>query len=89
MMRSSRPSPEPADRHGDTHGVHGAMAEGERDAEAAHPYARLLALGGVALICGAFDGDVVLPTAGEWKVQVSLRTTEFDNPVRSVTFRVP
>jgi copper transport protein len=32
---------------------------------------------------------VVLPTGGEWEVQVSLRTTEFDNPVETVTFRVP
>jgi copper transport protein len=38
---------------------------------------------------GIYSGDVVLPTAGSWEVQVSLRTTEFDNPVRTVTFRVP
>jgi copper transport protein len=38
---------------------------------------------------GVYAGDVVLPTGGEWEVQVSLRTTEFDNPVRTVTFRVP
>jgi copper transport protein len=38
---------------------------------------------------GVYAGDVVLPTTGEWEVQVSLRTTEFDNPVRTVTFRVP
>lgn len=38
---------------------------------------------------GVYAGDVVLPTSGEWEVQVSLRTTEFDNPVGSVTFRVP
>nr|WP_246253940.1 CopD family protein [Isoptericola chiayiensis] len=38
---------------------------------------------------GVYAGDVVLPTAGEWTVQVSLRTTEFDNPVRTVTFVVP
>jgi copper transport protein len=38
---------------------------------------------------GVYAGDVVLPTGGEWEVQVSLRTTEFDNPVETVTFRVP
>jgi copper transport protein len=38
---------------------------------------------------GVYAGDVVLPTSGEWTVQVSLRTTEFDNPVRTVTFEVP
>ena len=49
-------------------------------------------LGAVALTNlgpGAYAGDLVLPTDGEWTVQVSLRTTEFDNPVRSVTFAVP
>ncbi|MBE1875277.1 FixH family protein [Myceligenerans pegani] len=38
---------------------------------------------------GVYAGDVVLPTTGEWEVRVSLRTTEFDNPVRTVTFQVP
>ncbi|MFI8525319.1 copper resistance protein CopC [Promicromonospora sukumoe] len=38
---------------------------------------------------GVYAGDIVLPTTGEWEVQVSLRTTEFDNPVKSVTFVVP
>ncbi|MFD2792148.1 CopD family protein [Promicromonospora vindobonensis] len=38
---------------------------------------------------GVYAGDVVLPTGGEWEVQVSLRTTEFDNPVKTVTFQVP
>jgi copper transport protein len=37
---------------------------------------------------GTYSGDVVIPTAGEWEVQVSLRTTEFDNPVKTVTFLV-
>jgi copper transport protein len=37
---------------------------------------------------GIYAGDVVLPTSGEWEVQVSLRTTEFDNPVRTVRFLV-
>jgi copper transport protein len=38
---------------------------------------------------GVYAGEAVLPTGGEWEVQVSLRTTEFDNPVRTVTFEVP
>jgi copper transport protein len=38
---------------------------------------------------GIYAGEVVLPTTGEWTVQVSLRTSEFDNPVRSVEFVVP
>ncbi|GAB2479899.1 copper resistance CopC/CopD family protein [Promicromonospora xylanilytica] len=38
---------------------------------------------------GVYAGEVVLPTSGEWEVRVSLRTTEFDNPVGTVTFRVP
>lgn len=35
---------------------------------------------------GVYAGDVVLPTAGTWEAQLSLRTSEFDNPVR--TFEV-
>ncbi|GAB4086802.1 copper resistance CopC/CopD family protein [Myceligenerans cantabricum] len=38
---------------------------------------------------GIYAGDVVVPTAGTWTVQLSLRTTEFDNPVETVTFEVP
>ena len=38
---------------------------------------------------GIYSGEVVLPTAGTWEVQVSLRTSEFDDPVRTVTFEVP
>ena len=48
-------------------------------------------LGAVALTNlgpGTYAGDVVIPTAGEWQAQVSLRTTEFDNPVRTVRFQV-
>ncbi len=48
-------------------------------------------LGAVALTNlgpGTYAGDVVIPTAGEWQAQVSLRTTEFDNPVRTVRFEV-
>ncbi|PFG44748.1 copper transport protein [Isoptericola jiangsuensis] len=43
----------------------------------------------VSLGPGVYSGEVVVPTTGEWDVQVSLRTTEFDNPVRTVTFVVP
>jgi copper transport protein len=38
---------------------------------------------------GIYTGDVVLPTSGTWEAQVSLRTTEFDNPVKTVRFEVP
>jgi len=38
---------------------------------------------------GTYAGDVVLPTGGEWEAQVSLRTTEFDNPVRTLRLVVP
>lgn len=38
---------------------------------------------------GTYAGDVVLPTGGEWEAQVSLRTTEFDNPVRTLRLDVP
>jgi len=49
-------------------------------------------LGGVPVASlgpGVYAGEVVLPTGGEWTVQVSVRTTEFDNPVETVTFDVP
>lgn len=48
-------------------------------------------LGAVALTNlgpGTYSGEVVIPTVGEWEVQVSLRTGEFDNPVKTVTFDV-
>lgn len=37
---------------------------------------------------GSYRADVVLPSAGTWRLQVSLRTSEFDNPVTTVEFRV-
>jgi copper transport protein len=37
---------------------------------------------------GAYRADVVIPTDGEWQAQVSVRTTEFDNPVAVVPFSV-
>jgi methionine-rich copper-binding protein CopC len=33
---------------------------------------------------GAYDADVVIPRAGEWSAAVSVRTSEFDNPVAVV-----
>lgn len=38
---------------------------------------------------GVYTGDVVLPTGGSWEAQVSLRTTEFDNPVKTIELEVP
>lgn len=38
---------------------------------------------------GLYSGDLVLPTSGTWEAQVSLRTTEFDNPVKTVSLEVP
>lgn len=38
---------------------------------------------------GVYTGDVVLPTGGTWEAQVSLRTTEFDNPVKTIELEVP
>ena len=37
---------------------------------------------------GTYTSDVVLPSPGTWRLQVSLRTSEFDNPVSTVEFRV-
>jgi copper transport protein len=37
---------------------------------------------------GVYTAQVVFPTAGAWDLQVSLRTSEFDNPVTSVAFTV-
>ena len=44
-------------------------------------------LGEVALTpdgAGTYRAEVVLPTAGNWRVQVSVRIDEFDNPVASL-----
>jgi copper transport protein len=38
---------------------------------------------------GTYAGDVVLPAAGTWQLQISLRTSEFDNPVATVELTVP
>lgn len=37
---------------------------------------------------GTYTAEVVLPTAGTWVIQVSLRISEFDNPVTSVEITV-
>ena len=38
---------------------------------------------------GTFRGETVIPTEGTWQVQVSLRLDEFENPVTSLSFRIP
>ena len=38
---------------------------------------------------GTFRAEVVIPTDGSYRVQVSLRLTEFENPVAVLSFRVP
>lgn len=40
-----------------------------------------------AALAGTYTAQVVLPTAGTWELQVSLRTSEFDNPV--ATLQIP
>lgn len=59
------------------------------------PRARLMSdqvdLGAVPVTSGepgTYAADVVLPAAGTWRLQVSLRTGAFDNPVVSLTFVV-
>lgn len=37
---------------------------------------------------GSYTADVVVPSPGTWRLQVSLRTSEFDNPVTTVEFPV-
>lgn len=38
---------------------------------------------------GTYAAELVLPAPGTWLVQVSLRTSEFDNPVTTIRFEVP
>ncbi len=38
---------------------------------------------------GVYSGQVVLPSAGTWRLQVSLRVSEFDSPVTALEFTVP
>ena len=37
---------------------------------------------------GSYTAEVVLPSAGTWRLQISLRTSEFDNPVTTLEFTV-
>lgn len=48
-------------------------------------------LGQVAVVptaAGTYAAEVVFPSSGTWEVQVSLRETEFDNPVTTVTVEI-
>ncbi len=38
---------------------------------------------------GTYRGEVVVPRAGEWEVQVSIRLSRFENPVTTVRVTVP
>ena len=69
-------------------GADGAPTEGIEP-----PIARLssgdVALGDVPLaqvMTGTYAGKVVLPAPGTWELQVSLRTSEFTNPVATLDF---
>ncbi len=42
----------------------------------------------VPTAAGTYAADVVFPSAGTWEVQVSLRVSEFDNPVTTLTVDV-
>ncbi|MCW2812956.1 MAG: hypothetical protein JWN84_411 [Nocardioides sp.] len=42
----------------------------------------------VPTAAGTYVVETVIPAPGSWVVQVSLRTSEFDNPVTTVTFEV-
>ena len=37
---------------------------------------------------GAYRAELTIPTDGDWTAQVSVRTSEFDNPVASVPFTI-
>ena len=37
---------------------------------------------------GTYRGQVVVPRAGEWEVQVSIELSRFDNPVTTVRLTV-
>lgn len=70
-------------------------ADGAPVAPVEDPVVRLrgpdLDLGPVALTPtgpGAWTGAVAIPTAGEWALEVSVRLTDFDNPVVSLPFVV-
>ena len=42
----------------------------------------------VPTAAGTYTIETVVPSPGTWEVQVSLRASEFDNPVTIVTFDV-
>ena len=49
-------------------------------------------LGNVPLtrvVAGTYTAEAVLPTSGTWRLQVSLRIGEFENPVATVELEVP
>jgi copper transport protein len=39
-------------------------------------------------VAGTYTAQVVLPSPGTWRLQVSLRTSQFDNPVATLDFTV-
>lgn len=43
----------------------------------------------VSADAGTYGAEIVIPTAGRWEVQVSLRVSTFDNPVTTLAFDVP
>ena len=70
-------------------------AEGEPYDPPANPVVSLrtegLDLGTVVvrpIAAGTYRGEVVVPRAGEWEVQVGLALSRFDNPVTTVTLTV-
>lgn len=70
-------------------------ADGQPVEPVADPVVRLLGpdleLGPVALTGtgpGAWTGAVAVPTAGDWTLEVSVRITEFENPVASLPFTI-
>jgi len=42
----------------------------------------------VPTAAGTYSAEVVFPSAGTWEVQVSLRRSEFDNPVTTLTVEI-
>lgn len=40
------------------------------------------------IAAGTYRGEVVVPRAGDWEVQVSIRLSRFDNPVTTVRLKV-
>lgn len=71
-------------------------ASGEPTEGVAPPVLRLatdrLVLGEVPLtqaVAGTYTAEVVLPSGGTWRMQVSLRVSEFANPVGELEFLVP